>query len=76
MFAGREYVLEKAIRIVVWYGGGGGQFRCRLLRLGNECDLPLEGKRVVTRIIADLAVIAEGLVPREIELGDSVDHLR
>ena len=76
MFAGREYVLKEAIRTVVWQGDGGGQCRCHLLRLGNECDLPLTGKRVVTRIIADLAVIAEGLVLREIELGDSVDHLR
>ena len=72
-------MLEEAIRTVVWQGDGGGQCRCHLLRLGNECDLPLTGKRVVTRLIADLAVIdvtPEGLVLREIELGDSVDHLR
>ena len=72
-------MLEEAIRTVVWQGDGGGQCRCHLLRLGNECDLPLTGKRVVTRLIADLAVIdvtPEGLVLREIELGDSVNHLR
>ena len=61
---------------MVWQGDGDGQDRCFLLRLGNECDLPLEGKRVVTRISTDLALIPEGLGLREIELGDSVGHLR
>ena len=44
-------------------------------KIVTECDLPLTGKRVVTRIITDLAVIdvtPNGLVLREIAPGLSV----
>lgn len=44
-----------------------------------ECDLPLTGRRVVHRIISDLAVFdvtTDGLVLRAAAPGVSVDHLR
>jgi len=48
-------------------------------KIVNECSLPLTGKRVVTRIITDLAVIdvtPEGLVLREIAPGLTVDDVQ
>ncbi|TFD33025.1 CoA transferase subunit B [Cryobacterium cryoconiti] len=48
-------------------------------KIVNECSLPLTGKRVVTRIITDLAVIdvtPEGLVLREIAPGLTVAEVQ
>ena len=48
-------------------------------KIVNECSLPLTGKRVVTRIITDLAVIdvtPEGLLLREIAPGLTVAEVR
>ena len=48
-------------------------------KIVNECSLPLTGKKVVTRIITDLAVIdvtPEGLVLREIAPGLTVDEVQ
>ncbi len=48
-------------------------------KIVNECSLPLTGKRVVTRIITDLAVIdvtPDGLVLREIAPGLTVDDVQ
>ena len=48
-------------------------------KIVNECTLPLTGKRVVTRIITDLAVIDvtdEGLVLREVAPGATVDDVQ
>jgi 3-oxoacid CoA-transferase subunit B len=48
-------------------------------KIVNECSLPLTGKKVVTRIITDLAVIDvtdAGLVLREIAPGLSVDDVQ
>lgn len=45
----------------------------------NECSLPLTGKRVVTRIITDLAVIdvtPDGLQVREIAPGHTLEEIR
>ena len=48
-------------------------------KIVNECSLPLTGKKVVTRIITDLAVIdvtPPGLVLREIAPGLTVDDVQ
>lgn len=48
-------------------------------KIVNECSLPLTGKKVVTRIITDLAVIdvtPEGLVLREIAPGLTVAEIQ
>jgi 3-oxoacid CoA-transferase subunit B len=48
-------------------------------KIVQECSLPLTGKRVVTRIITDLAVIDvtdAGLVLREIAPGLSVEDVQ
>ena len=48
-------------------------------KIVNECSLPLTGKRVVTKIITDLAVINvtdAGLVLREIAPGVSVEDVQ
>jgi 3-oxoacid CoA-transferase subunit B len=45
----------------------------------NECNLPLTGRRVVHRVITDLAVLdvsPDGLVLREIAPGLTVDEIR
>ncbi|MFY9220959.1 MAG: CoA transferase subunit B [Candidatus Nanopelagicales bacterium] len=47
-------------------------------KIVNECSLPYTGKRVVQRIITDLAVIdvtAEGLVLRELAPGVTLDEV-
>jgi len=47
-------------------------------KIVNECSLPLTGRRVVDRIITDLAVIdvtPEGLVLREVVAGATVDDV-
>ena len=47
-------------------------------KIVNECSLPLTGRRVVNRIITDMAVIdvtADGLVLREVVAGLSVDDI-
>ena len=48
-------------------------------KIVDQCSLPLTGKRVVTRIITDLAVIdvtQRGLVLREIAPGLTVDDVQ
>jgi 3-oxoacid CoA-transferase subunit B len=47
-------------------------------KIVNECTLPLTGRRVVQRIITDMAVIdvtADGLVLREVIPGLTVDDV-
>jgi 3-oxoacid CoA-transferase subunit B len=47
-------------------------------KIVNECSLPLTGRRVVDRIITDMAVIdvtADGLVLREVAAGLTVDDV-
>jgi len=48
-------------------------------KIVKQCDLPLTGKRVVNRIITDMATIdvtPEGLVLREVAPGVTVDEVR
>ena len=48
-------------------------------KIVRECTLPLTGKRVIQRIITDMAMIdieAEGLVLRELAPGVSIDDVR
>jgi len=48
-------------------------------KIVEECTLPYTGRRVVHRIITDLAVLdvtPEGLVLRELAPGVDVDHAR
>jgi 3-oxoacid CoA-transferase subunit B len=48
-------------------------------KIVNECSLPLTGKRAISRIITDLAVIDitdQGLVLREVAPGVSVDEVQ
>jgi 3-oxoacid CoA-transferase subunit B len=48
-------------------------------KIVKQCDLPLTGKRVVNRIVTDMATIdvtAEGLVLRELAPGVSIDDVR
>lgn len=48
-------------------------------KIVRECDLPLTGRRVVHRIVSDLAVFdvdAEGLVLRRLAPGAAEDEVR
>lgn len=48
-------------------------------KIVDECTLPLTGKRVVNRIITDLAVLdvtPHGLVLRELAPGVTLDEVR